>query len=87
MITNGSYFFYNNNSGAEWGTGVLHSLQNCLRPACQVWWVRFPRSPAKIRLIKRSITDLIIKSCGLFLRTKNKLLDLKIINYSIKIIY
>ncbi len=21
-------------------------LQNCLRPACQVWWVRFPRSPA-----------------------------------------
>ncbi|OLS39174.1 hypothetical protein BTR25_13675 [Bacillus sp. MRMR6] len=33
--------------GAEWGTGVLHSLQNCLRPACQVWWVRFPHSPAK----------------------------------------
>jgi hypothetical protein len=22
-------------------------LQNCLRPACRVWWVRFPRSPAK----------------------------------------
>jgi hypothetical protein len=28
MITNGSYLFYNNNSGAEWGTGVLHSLQS-----------------------------------------------------------
>lgn len=34
--------------GAEWGTGVLHSLQNCLRPACQVWWVRFPHSPANL---------------------------------------
>lgn len=46
MVTNSNYLFYNNNYGAEWGTGVLHSLQNCLRPACQVWWVRFPHSPA-----------------------------------------
>ncbi|MEH6996241.1 hypothetical protein V7075_26650, partial [Neobacillus drentensis] len=22
--------------------------QNCLRPPCVVWWVRFPRSPANL---------------------------------------
>lgn len=34
-------------NGAEWGTGVPHGLQNRLRGACRLWWVRFPRSPAK----------------------------------------
>lgn len=37
--------------GAEWGTGVPRGLQNHLRPAWPVCWVRFPGGPAIIKYI------------------------------------